>query len=83
MVDVQEEGYPGIVAHGPLLATLMLNVLETHHTTTPTSISYRAVAPVFAPCCITVRGCREGENGFRVWVEREDGVIAMQGVVNG
>ena len=28
---MQEEGYPGLVVHGPLIATLLLDLLQHHH----------------------------------------------------
>ncbi|MEU3785917.1 hypothetical protein [Streptomyces sp900129855] len=44
-----EEGYPGIVVHGPLLALLMLELPRRHAPDRPVrSLSYRLRRPVFA-----------------------------------
>ncbi len=42
-----EEGYPGLVVHGPLTAMLLLELVR-HHTTRPiTGFSFRGQAPLF------------------------------------
>ncbi len=64
------EDYPGLVVHGPLLATLLADTLVD--TPQPTRFSYRATAPVFetSPFRIT----REAKTAR---IERADGETAM------
>lgn len=44
------EGYPGLVVHGPLIATLLLDlVLERYPASRLRAFRFRAVSPLFAP----------------------------------
>lgn len=53
----QEEGYPGLVVHGPLIATLMCREFaRTHHDKVPVSLTYRGLSPLIAPAPFTVAG---------------------------
>jgi 3-methylfumaryl-CoA hydratase len=45
---INEEGYPGLVVQGPLIATLMLDHLLQHSTSRVESYSFRAASPSFA-----------------------------------
>ena len=67
------EGYPGLVVHGPLLATLLLE-LATGVAGPPRRFDFRARAPVFAG--ETVAACA-GEGAGRLWVAGADGRLAM------
>ncbi len=71
------EGYAGLVVHGPLQATLMLNRATEVMGRLPTRFSYRALTPVFAGETINVE-VREMEEGLALRVRRErDGVLTM------
>ena len=59
----REEGYPGLVVHGPLLAT-RLACLAAEHLGSLKSFSYRATAPLFLGDVAWI--CRTGD---RYWVE--------------
>ena len=59
----REEDYPGLVVHGPLLAT-RLACLAAEHLGTLKSFSYRATAPLFLGDAAWL--CRTGD---RYWVE--------------
>jgi len=44
----EQEGYPGLVVHGPLMATLLMrHALATHPEKVPTEFSFRGLAPMF------------------------------------
>jgi 3-methylfumaryl-CoA hydratase len=74
----REEGYPGLVVHGPLLATLMAANAQALHPDRPlASFAFRATAPVFANEPFTVMADRRGA----VWVRRADGGYATRGEV--
>lgn len=72
-----EEGYPGLVIHGPLLATLLMD-LATHHGGELESFAYRARSPLFAPGAVTVSGHNNGA-GADLWAATDDGRLAMDG----
>lgn len=65
------ENYPGLVVHGPLLATLLAGALVPE----PKScrFSYRAMAPVFETSPFRVVS-----EGSSARIERSDGVTAME-----
>lgn len=65
------EGYPGLVVHGPLLATLLADTLIP--APAPATFTYRATAPVFETSPFRV--VAEGSNAR---IERSDGVTAME-----
>ena len=69
------EGYPGLVVHGPLLVTLLLDAarrrdLDLAH------IRYRAVSPVFLPDAFTVNG-RRHDDEVALWATSTTGHLAM------
>lgn len=67
------EHYPGLVVHGPLLATLLIDhVLRDEPGATVTAFDFRARAPVFDGESFTLN-----RNGANLWVRRADGGIAM------
>jgi 3-methylfumaryl-CoA hydratase len=69
------EGYPGLVVHGPLLATLLLE-LAREMGLSPEAFAFCAVAPVFAGERFTCCGL-EGDRGLDLWVRGPDGRLAM------
>ncbi|MCZ7564404.1 MAG: MaoC family dehydratase N-terminal domain-containing protein [Burkholderiales bacterium] len=73
------EGYPGLVVHGPLLATLLLDLLRRERPQARvTSFRFRAVSPVFDTAPLTVCGAPlPGGHEARLWVRRQDGALAM------
>jgi 3-methylfumaryl-CoA hydratase len=71
-----EEGYSGLVVHGPLLATLMAGAAQALDTDRPlTRFAFRAMGPVFAGQPFTVHADHAGA----VWVRRHDGSYAAKG----
>ncbi|MCS4504780.1 MaoC family dehydratase N-terminal domain-containing protein [Arhodomonas aquaeolei] len=72
------EGYPGLVVHGPLMATLMLDLAVQQRGTPVRRFEYRSRAPVFDDMAFTTAGVPEGD-GARLWVTRPDGALALTG----
>jgi 3-methylfumaryl-CoA hydratase len=73
------EGYCGLIVHGPLIATLLVNhMLRWKPTTQITRFAYRARAPLFDgvrfDLCLT-----ETLTGARVWAQAPRAPIAMEG----
>lgn len=73
------EGYPGLVVHGPLLATLLVDHFRRHrpHENLAT-FDFRAQRPVFdlAPFSVNLV---DTDTGADVWAADGDGYVAMTG----
>lgn len=69
------EGYPGLVVHGPIQATLLLNLVALEQGTMPERFNYRAVSPAIAGTPLLVCAGTDG-NGF--WTQDESGGIKME-----
>jgi len=58
-----DEGYPGLVVHGPLLASLLLDLADRELGRDQlASFSFRAAAPAFADSPLTLLGRRDGDS---------------------
>lgn len=72
------EGYPGLVVHGPLIATLLLDLL---HRELPAArvreFRFRAVKPLFDTHAFEVCGRRDGERAVQLWARTHEGHLAM------
>ena len=78
----QEEGHAGLVVHGPLLATLLLDLWTREAgRAVPAHFSYRAVSAGYVPETLTVAGTADGDGG-RLWVAGDDGRLCMTGEVS-
>ena len=72
------EGYPGLVVHGPLMATLLLDlVMRERPGARIASFDFRAVRPVFDVAPFRVCGAPDG-GGARLWIADEQGAVAME-----
>ena len=75
---MREEGYPGLVVHGPLIAMLLLEELRrTHPGKTVRTFDFKAVSPLFDTAPFTVNGKLEG-HAARLWARGPQGQLAMQ-----
>ena len=74
------EGYDGLVVHGPLLATLLLDLLRRQLPQAQvTAFHFRALATIFDGETFTLHGTRGVQDGtFQLWAQRPDGALAMQ-----
>lgn len=72
-----EEGYPGLVVHGPLAATLLLD-LYRHRCPNRrvSSFGFRARRPLFEGRSLVLHG-RPTDTGAAMWIADEDGRLAM------
>ncbi|WP_029355643.1 MaoC family dehydratase N-terminal domain-containing protein [Bosea sp. 117] len=78
---VEIEGYPGIVVHGQLTATLLIHALIKEKPEMRIgSYAFRAVRPIFAGTPIRLEGKADG-NGFRLWARDETGALCVEGQV--
>ena len=72
-----EHGYPGLVVHGPLLATLLMDLLRCNLSAAVKSFRFRALRPIFATAPFAVCGHR-GEGGrIKLWAEDDRGFLCM------
>ncbi len=73
------EGYPGLVVHGPLLATLLLDLLlRQRPDARVTRFDFRAVSPLFDNAPFAVCGRPDGASGnIALWAKGSDGRLAM------
>ncbi|MCW5320584.1 acyl-CoA dehydrogenase [Verminephrobacter aporrectodeae subsp. tuberculatae] len=74
------EGYPGLVVHGPLIATLLLDLLrrEMPHAV-PTGFAFKAVRPMFDlhPLHLHARPAADGRS-VDLWASDPAGGLTMQ-----
>ena len=72
-----EEGYPGLVVHGPLIATYLLDLPRRHlPQRRVTHFSFRALRPLFHNAPFTVKAAQQG-NQLRLWAEGPDGGLSF------
>ncbi len=72
------EGYAGLVVHGPLQATLLLNLAATIGGSTPRAFEYRGVAPLIAGSDFYVCCRREADGSLRCWTQSSHGERNME-----
>jgi len=74
------EGYPGLVVHGPLIATLLLDLL---HRQMPgaevAAFRFKAVRPTFDGHAFRIHGARNGQ-AVRLWAQDHQGWLTMDAV---
>ena len=76
----QVEGYPGLIVHGPLIATLLLDLLRKNLPNASLShFEFRALRPVFdiAPFKLHGAPTPDGKT-VRLWTEDHEGWLTMQ-----
>ena len=73
------EGYPGLIVHGPLIATLLVDLLRRQF---PEALlhrfEFRALSPLFDGHPFSVCGRPDGERRFALWARSAEGALAMQ-----
>lgn len=77
---INEEHYSGLVVHGPLQATLLLDLCRNNAPTPLKKFEYRAQYPMFAGSAFTVNGNFDAAaSKADVWTANEAGNYAMRG----
>jgi 3-methylfumaryl-CoA hydratase len=74
------EGYAGLVVHGPLIATLLLDLLQTHVTSERVRrFHFKATRPTFDTSDFLVFGApADGDDHFKLWSTDNDGARAVE-----
>ena len=71
------EGYPGLVVHGPLTATLLIGLgLKRLGSRRITHFDIRAMSPLFDTAPFRLEG-RDTKEGVALWARAPDGTTAM------
>ncbi len=74
----REEGYPGLIVHGPLIATLLMDLCRRENPKAPLSrFDYRAGSAIFDDGPFTVAGSPEEGGKAALWALDHDGAVAM------
>jgi 3-methylfumaryl-CoA hydratase len=76
---MREEGYAGLVVHGPLQATLLLHHAAAVAGRPPKRFSYRGVAPLTHRERFWVRSAPMGDGVLECWTGSEAAPVAMTG----
>lgn len=79
----REEGYSGLVVHGPLLATLLMDLLRRHLPEAKVaSFAFKAVRPTLDTHTFSVHG-KPSEDGktIALWGEDHEGWLTIQATV--
>ena len=72
------EGYPGLIVHGPLIATLLLDLLRRKRPSAKVQrFGFRAVTPLLDIAAFEICGKQEGDKTVRLWARNAEGNLAM------
>ena len=76
----QVEGYPGLIVHGPLIATLLMELLRAQlPARRVASFSFRAVGPLFDIESFSIHGQPDADGlTVQLWAANARGDLAMQ-----
>jgi len=75
----QVEGYPGLIVHGPLISTLLLELLRREQPDRRLArYAFRAVSPLFDTAGFTVNGATGEGDSVRLWATGPQGQLAME-----
>ena len=73
-----EEGYPGLIVHGPLIATLLVDLLRRNDPRPLANFRFRAVSPLFDIAPFAVCGRPGADGTVALWAQGADGRLAME-----
>lgn len=73
------EGYPGLVVHGPLLATLLVETLQQQRPDAVVeAFEFSAMRPVFDCHAFEICGREEPGGSYSLWIRDHEGFTAMR-----
>ena len=72
------EGYPGLIVHGPLQASLLVRMAEALRGARPARFGFRSLSPLFDDRDFTLNATDAGDGSMRLWTACADGPIAME-----
>ncbi|RNF34494.1 FAS1-like dehydratase domain-containing protein [Paracoccus methylarcula] len=71
-----QEGYPGLIVHGPMQATMLMQLAEQIRGSRPTQFEFRSLSPLFDDADFTLNAADDG-SGLKLWTCYADGPVAM------
>lgn len=78
----QVEGYPGLIVHGPLIATLLLDLLRRSMPNVQVkTFTFKAMKPIFDIAPFKVCASKGGDKAVKLWAVTPEGHIAMDASV--
>ena len=73
------EGYPGLIVHGPLIATLLLDLLKRERPDAQIRrFEFKGVNPLFDLHPFAVCGRADDQRRFALWARNHEGQLAMR-----
>ncbi len=78
--SIKEEFYPDLVFHGPLQATLLLNLSETNAKKKVKKFIHKGVSPVFANMNLKLKLKRHSDKEYHLFSETETNGMAMEAI---
>jgi 3-methylfumaryl-CoA hydratase len=72
------EGYPGLIVHGPLIATLLLDLVRRNSPAIITGFRFRALRPLFDTAPFTLCGNPNPDDTVSLWTRDCTGQTSMQ-----
>ncbi|MDA0675350.1 MAG: MaoC family dehydratase N-terminal domain-containing protein [Proteobacteria bacterium] len=77
-----EEGYPGLVVHGPLIATLLMDGWRRANPADEIArFRFRMLAPVCDTGPFVLAGARAADGTDALWAESHEGILATEAAV--
>ena len=73
----QVEGYPGLIVHGPMQATLLCQYAADIRGQMPRRFKFRSLSPIFDDADFTLNASEDGA-GLKLWTARTGGPVAME-----
>jgi 3-methylfumaryl-CoA hydratase len=76
------EGYPGLIVHGPLIATLLMDLLRRHLPAADVAtFRFKAVRPTFDLHPFRVNGAMQADDkAVKLWAQDHEGWLTMDAV---
>lgn len=71
------EGYPGLVVHGPMQATMLCQYAADLRGQPPKTFEFRSCSPIYDNTDFILSATAEG-NGLKLWTAQTDGPVAME-----
>ena len=73
------EGYPGLIVHGPLIATLLVDLARRNDPRPLKSFRFRAMSPLFDIAPFSVHGAPAADGkSAKLWARNAQGGLAME-----
>ncbi len=74
----ETEGYPGLIVHGPLIATLLIDLLRRNTDRPVAAFRFRAISPLFDTEPFSVHGVPDDTGAVALWARDPTGSVAME-----